>query len=993
MNRDLNIKSTIRQILGVLISIMILMPFTVSSQTVTTTIDCANATTDINGNGYRWDLSNKILALDGIDLRTSQMMGIKLPPNSTITLQGDNYIEGASRAILFNIGSTEQDPGGTLTIKGDGTLTLNSTNTPSAIFNTGTSTIKNKAILVIESSTVITNGLSVGGNAKDENGEWGKTGETILRNNAWLDITWEKTTNPSGLPLYNHNIKVENSVLFYNYRNTGTLGYYGEVYGDVTLSGDCTIKNGQTLFIPTGCSLTVNGTLDNQGTIYSKGALTANQITGNTVTKDKVDLNGTSYKTWAEATAALAGSEEPVNIITLLDDETATSTPPKPCIITGDGKTLTYAGDLELQAALTFKSIKLNMSTIYANGHDLTFDESVDCRPSTYTNNGNTLTGIRNIWGGTKDNNTIDKTNIVIKSGQFGWIYGGGNAGNITGTTKVTISGGTVNNSVFGGSHAAGSTVDNTELNITGGTLNYIYGGGWNGDVTGTATTNISGDNTVVSGFIIGNTEGTGTAGNTDVTLDTSADNPIQEVHGAGINYNNTVHGKVSGNVNLTVLDGRITGSLIGCSSAVEGKININVKGGEVKRISGIDYSLSADSPTPTYSGIIQITIEKGHTTIGQIDSNNNHKTHVTYRNCGTADTPYLISELRSIDKVILENSFIKEKDQTSAFRLDMGNGETMEIEGTGLTGDFHLVNLNGKASDNQSIITASELSGTYSFTHKADNKMLYKAGFNYRYPGNATLCAITLPTTVENGTLALKGTIGADQGETLFENGDQVPAGTPMTIIATPSPGYSIKSFSVRQGNNNVTVDTDGSFTAPDGDFTVAAEFKRIYTPPAATYYTVTLPSVEGATLSKQAGDHTVEEGYSFTFAITLDENYSESIPVVTTDRGETIIPDTNGRYKINNVAEDIVVSISGIVKNLPTSIKSIETDTKIWTADGTIFIHTSSPQQIQVVNLAGSTLFYRNIPVGDTRLNGLAAGVYIVRFSREMPRKIIVR
>ena len=45
MNRDLNIKSTIRQILGVLISIMILMPFTVSSQTVTTTIDCANATT------------------------------------------------------------------------------------------------------------------------------------------------------------------------------------------------------------------------------------------------------------------------------------------------------------------------------------------------------------------------------------------------------------------------------------------------------------------------------------------------------------------------------------------------------------------------------------------------------------------------------------------------------------------------------------------------------------------------------------------------------------------------------------------------------------------------------------------------------------------------------------------------------------------------------------------------------------------------------------
>ncbi len=114
MNRDLNIKSTIRQILGVLISIMILMPFTVSSQTVTTTIDCANATTDINGNGYRWDLSNKILALDGIDLRTSQMMGIELPP----PIQQSRYKEtitskeqaGPSSSISVPQSKTQAEP-------------------------------------------------------------------------------------------------------------------------------------------------------------------------------------------------------------------------------------------------------------------------------------------------------------------------------------------------------------------------------------------------------------------------------------------------------------------------------------------------------------------------------------------------------------------------------------------------------------------------------------------------------------------------------------------------------------------------------------------------------------------------------------------------------------------------------------------------------------------------------------------------------------------
>ena len=111
MNRDLNIKSTIRQILGVLISIMILMPFTVYSQTVTTTIDCANATTDINGNGYRWDLSNKILALDGIDLRTSQMMGIELPQQSrykeTITSKEQ---AGPSSSISVPQSKTQAEP-------------------------------------------------------------------------------------------------------------------------------------------------------------------------------------------------------------------------------------------------------------------------------------------------------------------------------------------------------------------------------------------------------------------------------------------------------------------------------------------------------------------------------------------------------------------------------------------------------------------------------------------------------------------------------------------------------------------------------------------------------------------------------------------------------------------------------------------------------------------------------------------------------------------
>lgn len=885
---------------------------------------------------------------------------------------------------------------------------------------------------------------------------------------------------------------------------------------------------------------------------------------------------------------------------------------------------------------MTFSNVSLGNSTwVYGGGEEggVTGLAKVTVKSGTIN---------KTVYGGAGGWDTgaaCGNTEVVVEGGTIGWVYGGGNLGKVTETAKVNISGGSVKNSVFGGSDAEGATVGNTSVNITGGTQNFIYGGGWNGNVTGTATTNISGENTVVKGLIFGSTEGNGTVGYTDVTVNTSVDNPILEVHGAGINYDNTVHGKVTGDVNVTILNGRILENLFGSASAVEGKININVKGGEIRRISGIDNSLSSNSPTPTYDGTVQIIVEGGNASIGEIISHN-FITHLTYRNCGTADTPYPISQLEDIEKVILENSFIKEEDSDIAFRIDIGEKKTMEIEGTGLAGDFHIVNLSGEIADHQTIIRASELSGTYSFM--TDNKYLYKAGSTYRYPGNNTLRTVNIQTP--DATI---GTLTVKWDETVLENGDQVPDGTILTVTSIPTGenklvvkdnkvpvtdgtltvtadvnltvsidggldltnqitditisktgdqwqylALDLKSTSMADFNGIITgtlpdnrtllidgsakgeltfyhiivdagstgtaitvasgadIDIKGSLeaktsdsaapaianngrittttgthitainsgdsdkgisvsdgatlllaagstltasgidnaiggtviarkgstvgnstsensrllktyivaitdpgngntlTVKAGDINVASEDKATqntsltltatpatnyllekiivtsqdgaemdianntsytmgmseinidaffkydppYIPPVTTYHTVTLPSVEGATCSKKAGDHTVEEGYSFTFTITLDEDYSESVPIVTTDRSETIIPDVSGKYKIGNVAEDIVISISGIVKNLPTGIDGVETGTKIWVANGMLFIRTSSPQQVQVVNLTGSTVIYRKIPAGYTRLEGLPAGVYIIRLSEKTVQKIVL-
>ena len=248
---------------------------------------------------------------------------------------------------------------------------------------------------------------------------------------------------------------------------------------------------------------------------------------------------------------------------------------------------------------------------------------------------------------------------------------------------------------------------------------------------------------------------------------------------------------------------------------------------------------------------------------------------------------------------------------------------------------------------------------------------------------------SVTITPPDNGNTLTVKA------GNITIVSSDKVTENTSLTLTATSAANYSLEKITVTPENGNTTdIANNAGYTMGTAAISIAASFKYNppYIPPVTSYYTVTLPSVEGATFSKKAGDHTVEEGYSFTFTITLDEGYSESVPIVTTDRGETITPDISGRYEIGNVTEDIVVSISGIVKNLPTDIEAVETDTKIWAANGTLFIRTSSPQQVQVVNLAGCTVLYRKIPAGDTQLEGLAAGIYIIRLSEKTVQKIVL-
>lgn len=163
----------------------------------------------------------------------------------------------------------------------------------------------------------------------------------------------------------------------------------------------------------------------------------------------------------------------------------------------------------------------------------------------------------------------------------------------------------------------------------------------------------------------------------------------------------------------------------------------------------------------------------------------------------------------------------------------------------------------------------------------------------------------------------------------------------------------------------------------------------------PEPTYYTVTLPSVEGAATDPVAGDYDVESSDNFRFYLTLDADYNQSVPIVTTSRGETITPRTSdGAYIVKYVHSDLVISIGGIAKNPPPVANAeIQSGTRIFTRDGGLFITTDRPARAQVIALTGQLIRSLSLPAGTTRVDPLTDGIYIVRLSDGTVQKVVVR
>ncbi len=228
------------------------------------------------------------------------------------------------------------------------------------------------------------------------------------------------------------------------------------------------------------------------------------------------------------------------------------------------------------------------------------------------TINGGTVN--KSVYGGgvTDTNSVVANTSVTIAGGSVKWAYGGGYKGSVSGATDVHVTGGTIGQNVFGGGHTGGVT-GTAKLTVSGGTIGNgtaggAFGGGENGTV-GTTQVVIETDGTIP---VVAGGGKKGNATNTSVTV---KNGKILTMYGG--NYTTSSSGATSINVAITgtgkEFQGHVkqlncgdrwTGATTDLPAATTGSANVtfNMSGGYVE-----------DMFTGYYSGTPNYTISGGH--------------------------------------------------------------------------------------------------------------------------------------------------------------------------------------------------------------------------------------------------------------------------------------------------------------------------------------------------------------------------------------------
>ena len=661
-----------------------------------------------------------------------------------------------------------------------------------------------------------------------------------------------------------------------------------------------------------------------------------------------------------------------------------------------------------------------------------------------------------NIFGGGWGCDVQEDTHVSVTNGVISYnVLGGGSQGQVFGSTNVVFDGGTITSgNIFGGGWGDEDLNDgyspdkgrvgSANVTINGNTDKVVYGNGFCSSVTNNINITVnSGNNISVYGLYSDSNYALQAGGDVNIKLNGG------EICMAGLVVNNLMaENTIGGKACITVSPSIDATNLSEISSG-------NPKTGVLKDATFVFKDCgTADNPfVMPYDLQGFTTIELNNSYVkSQINTSPKHNTAI----CLDINKPNtLLSDGWSQPVKIApfsDKAITTLEDMTTLFVIkdaaELPDGEVFEVDPSSLSsysffrvGDTYRV-MSGVAGNDflRSVTVDPAISGGSLSVSWKDTKLFSGDKVPFRDTNNTSIDSeLTIEVESSEGYLLKEGTLKVyktgdestlvavndnkfilpdydvtvtaefakishqitilpvDNGSITASPGTDVAEGVEVALTVSPADGYRLKSGSLqvyKTGDANTTVALSGnSFRMPAYDVTVMAEFEGIPAPLPPVYYTVTLPSVKGATTDPAPGDYEVESSENFRFYLTLDEDYNQSEPIVTTDRGETITPrSSDGAYIVKYIRNDVEIFIDGIVKN-PDPVANETVDTggiKIYAANGYLHIQAPQPEQVHIFAPNGRLLkAFRTS--GNEEQIALPKGIYLIRVTNQCVKVVL--
>lgn len=205
-----------------------------------------------------------------------------------------------------------------------------------------------------------------------------------------------------------------------------------------------------------------------------------------------------------------------------------------------------------------------------------------------------------NLFGGGEGSSTNCKnTHVTVSSGSVNWLFGGGQSGQVTEVAKLILTGGTVRGTACGAGASNTSLCRSTDVSIESGNWGYIYAGGESGSVTGECHLKVSGTPTITGSVFGGSMNADATVGSTrlEITGGTFKDGSFQTLNGPI--FAGGFACTVEGNTSLIATGGTMGVLYGGClQGSVVGATYVEVNGAT------LDGGIQEDGKTPNSATI-----------------------------------------------------------------------------------------------------------------------------------------------------------------------------------------------------------------------------------------------------------------------------------------------------------------------------------------------------------------------------------------------------